>query len=327
MEYFCSICLETGWSTSIFKWFLDRNHTKLGLSQGFNRIIVRTDIVDSKNEVLGSLEIFLPLYTFLRNFIILGGVFVGLVYLIYYVLKLFLSQIARVASEPIAEIAGILESAGTTRELESINVESNIFEVNLLVDRFRDLSKRLSEKEAEQLKIERLDAIAGLSAQVAHDIRSPLAALEIMIADSPSVPQSNRMMITSSVGRIRDITNQLSAKNQQLSKISGGKTDGEATLHLLSPLIESLVTEKRIQYRSKLRVKIEANLGASSYRLFVNIPSAEFTCVLSNLIDNAVDAIGEHGIVTLTLKAKDQNIEVRIHDTGKGIPPEILATQ
>ena len=72
-----------------------------------------------------------------------------------------------------------------------------------------------------------------------------------------------------------------------------GKSSGEtsSTVQLLPCLIESLFTEKRIQYRSRLKVKIEADIGASAYGLFANIPSVDFKCVLSNLIDNAVDVL------------------------------------
>ena len=210
---------SNGATLSAFKWLLHTSPSTIGITQGFNRIIVKTDVFDSKGDLIGTVEVFLKLFTFLRSFLVLGGVFLALVSIIYHVLRLFLSQIARVASEPIAEIAQILERAGTTHELEKITVQSDIFEVRLLIERFRELSKRLSEKEAEQLRTERLAAIGTVSAQIAHNIRSPLAALEIMIADSPQLPQIS--MIKSAVGRIRDISNQLSGKSLEINKPHG----------------------------------------------------------------------------------------------------------
>jgi anti-sigma regulatory factor (Ser/Thr protein kinase) len=95
---------------------------------------------------------------------------------------------------------------------------------------------------------------------------------------------------------------------------------------LLSSLIEPLVTEKRLQFRSRSRVEIEAWLDASSYGIFAQVQPVEFKRLLSNLIDNSVDACANKpGVVSVNLSARDGRALVSVHDNGKGIPPDLLA--
>jgi signal transduction histidine kinase len=175
-------------------------------------------------------------------------------------------------------------------------------------------------------------ALFELSAQVAHDIRSPLAALEVAAGDVSQLPEDKRVLIRSAVNRIRDIANSLLSRQGTFSP--GGKItdvtdassdDAEAGPQLLSSLIESLVTEKRLQFRSNSRVEIEAWLDAASYGIFARVQSVEFKRLLSNLINNAVEASEDApNSVRVNLSTRSDRARVSVHDNGKGIPPEIL---
>ena len=46
--------------------------------------------------------------------------------------------------------------------------------------------------------------------QVAHDLRSPLAALELMLSCLDEVPEEKRTILRAAVSRIREITDALS---------------------------------------------------------------------------------------------------------------------
>ena len=51
---------------------------------------------------------------------------------------------------------------------------------------------------------------------------------------------------------------------------------------------------------------------------------AELNQVWMNLIDNALDAVGENGRVVVTAAAEGDKLVVRITDDGSGIPPDVL---
>jgi len=51
----------------------------------------------------------------------------------------------------------------------------------------------------------------------------------------------------------------------------------------------------------------------------------ELNQVWTNLIDNAIDAIGEHGRLRVAARADGDGVVVEIADSGPGLPPEVAA--
>lgn len=173
--------------------------------------------------------------------------------------------------------------------------------------------------------LDRQRAVSAFAAQVAHDIKSPLAALAVVEKDLTQLPEGRRIMVRSAVGRIRDIANSLVERNRDFKGAVTTEAGGTTEVELLSSHIDALLSEKRLQFRSMTGVKIEANRSAGSYGLFARIVPAEFKRDLSNLINNAVEAVGEKGRVTVDMSGGNGEVTIRIQDDGKGVPPEVLA--
>jgi signal transduction histidine kinase len=176
----------------------------------------------------------------------------------------------------------------------------------------------------------RLTAISETARQVAHDIRSPLAALDCVMQDVSQLPEKRRDMMRSAAARIRDIANNLIEMNRTFQAAGTGAPAASPAsttpdgVQLLSSLLDPLVTEKRVQFQSKTGVEIDARLDEASYGLFAEIQPAEFKRVLSNLINNAVEALADKGAVTVSLAREDGKILLTVHDNGKGIAAEVL---
>src|SRR6185436_20122055 len=51
----------------------------------------------------------------------------------------------------------------------------------------------------------------------------------------------------------------------------------------------------------------------------------ELNQVLTNLVDNAIDAVGDAGTIRVTTRVDDDHVVVEIADTGPGMPPEVAA--
>jgi len=193
-----------------------------------------------------------------------------------------------------------------------------------------------------------LASIGETASQIAHDIRSPLAALNMVTHDLKQLPEEERVIIRSAVQRIQDIANDLaSKKDQSIDKTQDMKSQTkdqspkEMKIKLLSSLVEQMVSEKRTEFRSRSGINIVSNLGAESYGLFANIHSREFKRILSNLINNSAEAMDGNGNITVSLSssvyrlacgdnASDERretsdvIAIAITDNGKGIPQDII---
>lgn len=167
-----------------------------------------------------------------------------------------------------------------------------------------------------------------LAAQVAHDIRSPLVALDAALENTAALPEKQRTIVRHSLNRIRDVANSLLERNRRelrtgtaASPDTGEPSEGRR----LSSLLASVIAEKRIQYGSKPDIEIDFKPSPEAYGLFATIQPVEFGRLLSNLVNNAVEALGDTGKVDVRLAEEGNNVLLTIADDGKGIPPEILA--
>lgn len=199
----------------------------------------------------------------------------------------------------------------------------------------RKVNKLLAEMQEYREKIEeqkKLAALVELAGQISHDIRSPLAALDSVTGNVTHLPEEQRLIIRSAVGRIRDIANQLlgtarpiPAAAEQFETARDPSPAPEARVYLLSSIIDPIITEKRLEFRSQLGIEITARLDAASYGHFAEVKPTEFKRVLSNLISNGVEALPGKGTVTVSLARAGDMIDLKVEDDGKGIPTEVRA--
>jgi len=147
-----------------------------------------------------------------------------------------------------------IKSAGWTILSAILGVFISLL-VYLLVRRSKTIQQDLAIKEAKCV----------LATQVAHDIRSPLTALGVAAEDLSGLPENRRTLIRSAIRRIHDIADNLLAL--QVEDVIGGKPSHESRIEnphspqLLSCLIDTLLTEKRLQYQSKALVDIVNHFG------------------------------------------------------------------
>jgi signal transduction histidine kinase len=127
-------------------------------------------------------------------------------------------------------------------------------------------------------------------------------------------------MIRQAVSRIRDIANNL----QKKEGASADGTFGKRTISLLSALIERIVTEKRMEFRAKTELEIFMEMETAAYGLFAEIDVTEFKRVISNLINNAVQAFDGPGKVWVSTASHADFAVISVHDNGKGIPKDVL---
>ena len=154
--------------------------------------------------------------------------------------------------------------------------------------------------------------------QLAHDIRSPLAALDSGIKFLENTTASESELIRSAINRIHDIANNLVGKNEKLSDEACLKST------LLTSVITSIMSEKRTEFRDKPNINIDFFLSVENYGLFSNIIASDLKRIISNLINNSVEAIGDRaGSIKVNLISKqDMNI-IHVEDTGGGMKDEI----
>lgn len=174
-----------------------------------------------------------------------------------------------------------------------------------------------------------------LAAQVSHDIRSPLAVLKIAVKSSQGLSAEQQTLIANAVHRIDEVANNLLVANRSYlgkSVVSAISVARSAKFRIsneaakikaieIGPLVESIVAEKRVQF-SKHLLELKSTPQAMQATIFVNPET--FQCIVSNLMNNAYEALNEEGWVKVEVQFLGDFVGIVIADNGKGIPPNIL---
>ena len=215
-------------------------------------------------------------------------------------------------------------SIGPPRELVDLSFGFLVFLLFVLVI-FYWLGRL---EESERARGARL--MSHLALQVAHDVRSPLAALAVLERGLDGVPEEIRALSRMANQRIQQISRQL-LEVGRLYRESGGKLS-ESDFHFeafttvsISDAVRAVFSEKQISVRELKSVSLRFEIPSDAGDLQARIQLETFKRVLSNLLNNAIEAGVEGVEVSLNLSRNPAGVLISIQDNGRGIPPEVLA--
>lgn len=171
-------------------------------------------------------------------------------------------------------------------------------------------SIRYEKLRSENEKRLRHEALAKQARQVAHDIRSPLAALTSMLENSSSSPDFE--ILSKAACRIRSIA----------SALLNGPFEKNKEPVVLSQLCRRIFLEKKVEYKSRKSIVFSFKEQTNSH---IEVVVDDFERVLSNLLNNAVEAIAGSGAIDLVVFEEGGFVKLTITDTGKGMSPELLS--
>lgn len=163
---------------------------------------------------------------------------------------------------------------------------------------------------------------AEIAEQVAHDIRSPLTALDLAIKEVNLSPDE-RSSLQRSVLRMNDVLNDLTQPDALGSRKRTVPAVAKPRDEYIATIVNDIITEKTHQISANKNIALKAEIESP----LIQAPTVrkELTRVLSNLIDNAVEAINGSGEVKVTLCREDRFVVISIADNGIGIAKERIA--
>lgn len=173
-----------------------------------------------------------------------------------------------------------------------------INKINSLIGKVFD-----SERQAAELKVAK---------QLAHDIRSPLSALDVCMDVNTNFDDEIKRITKEAIKRIHDISNNLLNSSREENKL--------AKNHQVCTILSSIVSEKRVQFSNDERVNIEFIPKKEDISSFAKVYSSEFKTIISNLLNNSVEARRLSSInVNVSISSNEQNVIISIEDNGFGI--------
>ena len=155
----------------------------------------------------------------------------------------------------------------------------------------------------------------GMSKETAHQLGTPISSLMAWI----EILKLNDVD-TALIEEFEKDTQRLEKITERFSKI-GSKPELVPTniVEVLNSTVSYLKT------RSSGKVKYEVTLPGETF-YFIPLNAALFSWVIENLCKNAIDAIDNHGTITLALKEKENAMVIDVSDTGKGVPKSQFKT-
>jgi FkbM family methyltransferase len=182
-------------------------------------------------------------------------------------------------------------------------------------------------KRAQKLEIQlaEQEKFKQMAAQVAHDIGSPLGALQIIVdIRQDEIPEEPRIILRTAIARLTDIANNLLNYYRHSKPAEILLEEEQQKPLLLSLALSQILTEKKYQHQASL-VEFDFVVTSECSFVCINVKQTAFKRMLSNLLNNAAEALeGKAGKVTLRLKVEKNEVVISIQDTGKGISPEII---
>jgi len=176
---------------------------------------------------------------------------------------------------------------------------------------------RLQELQAELIQRDRVASSARMAAELAHEIRNPVAnvrnCLEVVRRGLPEGSEGSRFadMAIDELLRMHEMAEHLLDLNRPVSA-----TGGTADLAVVAREVATLagVGEDRVPVR----------LEVSEPELHATIGPDALKQILFNLVENAAEAASSQAEVTLRVLADEGRAVVEVLDRGPGIPDEIL---
>ena len=186
-------------------------------------------------------------------------------------------------------------------------------ELAVLGSEFNDLTDRLNTSEQKRRQF---------VSDASHELKTPLASIKLL---TDSILQNDMDLETvrefvSDIGNEADRLNRMSQKLLSLSKVES-QADSDCEIVYIAPTIERAARMlSAIAKENQIRISLDLADDCP-----ILILEDDLYQIIFNLLENGIKYNTPGGSLTVQLKREDDNVIIRVSDTGVGIPEDALA--
>ncbi len=190
-----------------------------------------------------------------------------------------------------------------------------------LANTFNDMADTINANIEEIKSVERLRR--ELIANVSHDLRTPLAIMqgyvETLIMKEDTISKEDRVKhlntVLSSSKRLSKLVGQLF----EYSKLEAKQIQPQKEPFFMSELAQDVLAKYKI-LAEKRNIQLALDRQGELPMVFADVSLVER--VIQNLMDNALKFTPDNGKIALELSETNSGIEVKVSDSGPGIPED-----
>jgi|WetSurMetagenome_2_1015567.scaffolds.fasta_scaffold02555_4 PAS domain S-box-containing protein len=209
----------------------------------------------------------------------------------------------------------------TSRQAVQRNLDhdpTGVLEINRDITESKTIEKHLS-------RADRLSSLGVLAGGMAHEIRNPLQGINLFIDVLNDEDKFSRT--SQELNIFEEMKTNIKKINGIISRVLNLSRQSETT-HLIKLDVSHLVEDSFKLWHSRMvKDGIQSKLFVEEHLSEVYGDPIEIEQVLINLVQNAIEAIGGNGTVsidvqngTLSLDKKRPAVIIKVRDSGPGIP-------
>lgn len=199
--------------------------------------------------------------------------------------------------------------------------------VRSMVNRIRDADKKRMALNNRIRQVEKMALVGRLAASVAHEINNPLQIIgdqagwiDELLEEEDDKKVANMNEYRSSVHKIRENVKRASRITHRLLGFSRSKESErlETDINSLIKDTAALLVNEAKTHRISLKYFLEQNLSR------VVTDASQLQQVFLNILNNAIDAIGQDGVITISTRRNGDHVVAEFADTGPGLSDDSI---
>ena len=243
-----------------------------------------------------------------------GGILLAIVFSLW---------IAARVSRPIEQLARAAENVASGNWDTQVPVRGND-EVSVLAESFNHMTEQLTSQREKLVQSERVAAWRELARRLAHELKNPLFPLQLTVenlvrarqlpaGEFDEVFQESTRTLGMEIGNLKAIIGRFSDFSK-MPKPELERIDAKDVVERVSSLYANASAH------DDAKIVFEKNVAAEPMPMMAD-PELLHRA-LSNLVLNAMDAMPHGGTLTVSAKPREEQVEIRVADTGEGLTTE-----